>query len=218
MRPVKAKPKKKSRVASKSSKSTKAKRKTVAPRKVAAKPKRKVVAKAKATGKPKRKTASKAKAKAAPKPKRTTVAKAKPAARPKRPAVAKAKPAPKPRHAPAPKATAAPAVDTRRDGTGHLSKQYAADLRERSMESAEPKDAPSFVEGTSSGDPLAEELGEDFVQTALSGEDTLEESLDQVVSEERGGPFIESTGGTEFAEGTDASNPKGAKREPFPTT
>jgi hypothetical protein len=204
MPPVKAKPKKKSRVASKSSKSTRAKRKTVARRKVTAKPKRKVVAKAKAATKPRRKTVAKAKAR--------------PAARPKSKAVAKAKPAPKPKRATAPKAKPAPAVDTRRDGTGHLSKEYAADLRERSRESAEPKDAPSFVQGTSSGDPLAEELGEDFVQTALTGEDTLEESLDQVVSEERGGPFIESTGGTEFAEGTDASNPKGAKREPFPTT
>ena len=43
------------------------------------------------------------------------------------------------------------------------------------------------------------------------------QALEQVVPEERGGPFVETTGGTEFAEGTDASNPKGAKPEPFPT-
>ena len=42
--------------------------------------------------------------------------------------------------------------------------------------------------------------------------------LDQVVEEEQGGPFVETNGAQEFAPGTDASNPKSAKREPFPTT
>ena len=40
----------------------------------------------------------------------------------------------------------------------------------------------------------------------------------RVVDEETGGPFVETSGAIEFAEGTDASNPEDAKREPFPKT
>jgi hypothetical protein len=61
-------------------------------------------------------------------------------------------------------------------------------------------------------------MGEEFVKSAVSGEEDTEDDLNQVVEEESGGPFVETTGGTEFAEGTDASNPTGAKKEPFPTT
>ena len=91
-------------------------------------------------------------------------------------------------------------------------------MHERSRESAEAKDPDSFVHGSHSGDPLAEELGEEFVKTAVSGEDTNEESQDEVVTEESGGPFVETPAGTEFADGTDESNPLGSKPEPFPTT
>ncbi len=87
-----------------------------------------------------------------------------------------------------------------------------------SQESREPSDAASFVVKNRSNDPLAEELGEDFVKTAVSGEDSGEETQDEVVTEESGGPFVETTGGTEFASGTDASNPKSTTPEPFPTT
>jgi hypothetical protein len=65
-------------------------------------------------------------------------------------------------------------------------------------------------------DPLAEELGEAFVRTATSGGD--EGDVDQIVEEETGGPFVETTGEDEFAYGTDASNPEDAAREPFPVT
>jgi hypothetical protein len=64
---------------------------------------------------------------------------------------------------------------------------------------------------------LAEVLGETFIETATTGEDEAESMLEQEVPEERGGPFVQSTAGREFAEGTDGSNPKGSKREPFPT-
>jgi hypothetical protein len=201
MPPVKAKPKKKTRAAKKSPK--KAKRAVVAKRKAVTKPRRKAVAK------PKRKAAPKPKRKAVAKPKRKAVAKTRHTLAPKTKRSAVLSPAkPKP---------AAPATP-RRDATGHLSAEYASGLRAMSKESAEPKDAASFVHGSKSLDPLAEERGEDFVKTALSGEDSTDDTLDQVVPEERGGPFIETTAGTEFADGTDASNPKGSKPEPFPTT
>ena len=36
------------------------------------------------------------------------------------------------------------------------------------------------------------------------------------VPEDRGGPFVVTTGGEEFADDVDESNPEGATREPFP--
>jgi len=106
----------------------------------------------------------------------------------------------------------------RRDGAGHIDPGYAADLLAQRGVSDRDQDPAGFIERPRSGDDLAENLGEEFVESATSGENQEEEVLDQEVPEERGGPFVESTAGTEFAWGTDASNPKGAKREPFPTT
>ena len=57
-----------------------------------------------------------------------------------------------------------------------------------------------------------------MVATATTGEYEAEDVREQDVPEEVGGPFVETTGGEEFAHGTDASNPKGASREPFPRT
>jgi hypothetical protein len=54
--------------------------------------------------------------------------------------------------------------------------------------------------------------------TATSGEDEGEDVANQDVPEELGGPFVVTDADTEFAQGTDASNPRGAKREPFPRT
>jgi hypothetical protein len=106
----------------------------------------------------------------------------------------------------------------RRDGAGHIDPQYAAELLAQRGTSDRDEDGSVFVGQPRSGDDLAENLGEEFVASATSGENQEEAVLDQEVPEERGGPFVESSGGTEFAWGTDASNPKNAKREPFPTT
>ncbi len=67
-------------------------------------------------------------------------------------------------------------------------------------------------------DDLAEELGEEFVQSATSGEQAAQDIRDGEVPEESGGPFVETSGRSEFAYGTDASNPKEAEPAPFPTT
>ncbi len=104
----------------------------------------------------------------------------------------------------------------RRDGAGHLDPKYAADLL---RQSGRPESkGVGFLERSRSTDDLAEALGEQFIEGATTGEGAAEEQLDQEVPEERGGPFVRSNAGTEFAEGVDRSNPKGAKREPFPTT
>jgi hypothetical protein len=104
----------------------------------------------------------------------------------------------------------------RYDRPGHLDPKYAADLRRQS--GPHEHDPVAFFESPRARDDLAEERGEEFVQNATTGEDDAEERLDQVVPEEQGGPFVETNAAQEFAHGTDPSNPKGAKREPFPTT
>ena len=105
---------------------------------------------------------------------------------------------------------------SRRDATGHLDPKYAAELHALSREGEDHSTDRAFVEGTRSADGLAEELAEEFVESATSGEEEGEESLNEDVPEDTGGPFVQTTGGTEFADGTDASNPEEATREPFP--
>ncbi len=78
---------------------------------------------------------------------------------------------------------------------------------------------PDFTEGHSgrARDDMAEQLGEEFVQSATSGEEVGEDVRDAWVSEEIGGPFVETRASEEFAHDIDPANPRGAEREPFPT-
>ena len=83
---------------------------------------------------------------------------------------------------------------------------------------AREREQPEELIRGAADDDLAEELGEEFVQSATSGEQAAPDSRDDEVPEESGGPFIETSGRSEFAYGTDASNPKEAEPAPFPTT
>lgn len=66
-------------------------------------------------------------------------------------------------------------------------------------------------------DDMAEMFGEDFVLNATSGGgDAAEGQLEEIVPEEFGGPFLETTAAEEFAHGTDESNPEDAEAEPLP--
>jgi hypothetical protein len=104
----------------------------------------------------------------------------------------------------------------RRDHPGHIDPKYAKNLLRKSDKPE--KEPDSFIPRARSKDTLVEELGEEFVKQVTSAEYGAEDAMNQDVVEEVGGPFIETRAGTEFAEGTDASNPKGATREPFPRT
>jgi hypothetical protein len=175
-----------------------------AKRKKARPPARKAAKKVKAKTAPRRKVKAKAapvrkaakKAKAAPVRKAAKKAKAAPVRKAAKPVAARAKPV------------------MRRDNSGHLNPKYAAELRAQS--SPHEVDPKSFIEGSHSKDDLVEELGEEFVEQATSAEYKAEDALNADVTEEVGGPFVETGGGTEFAEGTDPSNPASATREPFP--
>jgi hypothetical protein len=197
-----------------------------------------------ATKKAKKKATKKGKTAAkkrspAPRPKRTVTRRPKRAA-PRKPAVRKAVARKPVARKPAARKTAArkpPATKSERahaSGTGaksgsvgtpvrrqvrpgHFDPRYEADLLGQSTKRETGPRA--FIESPRSvRDDLAEELGEEVIASATSGEDDVEETLDAVVPEEQGGPFVETNADQEFAQGTDASNPRGAKREPFPTT
>ncbi|MDP9001408.1 MAG: hypothetical protein M3O46_15005 [Myxococcota bacterium] len=120
--------------------------------------------------------------------------------------------------APTPKAKTLQPI-RREDRPGHLDPRYAAKLRAQSGSLNEEHDPNAFIDSPRGvKDDLAEELGEEVIAKATSGEDDGQDGLDQVVPEEQGGPFVETNAAQEFAQGTDESNPRGAKREPFPTT
>lgn len=83
-------------------------------------------------------------------------------------------------------------------------------------------DGDAFIRDPGNGpartrDDLAENLAEQFLTSATSAEETGQEDLDREVPEESGGPFVETSGSQEFARDSDASNIRGADREPFPS-
>jgi hypothetical protein len=106
-------------------------------------------------------------------------------------------------------------VAKRRDATGHLDAEYERRVREGARV---PDDGLAFLTGFRTGDPLAEELGEAFLESATSGEESEPERRDRILTEEEGGPFVRTRASTEFAYGLDESNIAEATREPLPKT
>jgi hypothetical protein len=74
----------------------------------------------------------------------------------------------------------------------------------------DPEGGPATI-----ADDLAENLAEEYLQGATQGSDA-EEDHDQVVPEEIGGPFIETSAAEEFAHDTDETNPLEAEAKPLP--
>jgi hypothetical protein len=87
----------------------------------------------------------------------------------------------------------------RRDGSGHLDPEYEAMLLAGSGGSANGDRELAFLGRPWSVDPLAEERAGDFVVSVTSGQDEAQELLDRTLPEEEGGPFVETSGKTEFA-------------------
>jgi len=110
----------------------------------------------------------------------------------------------------------------RRDGVGRIDPQYARELLAKARETRNDDDSPenmhAFLKAARAGEPLAQELGENFVATVTSGEGQESDRHDQITPDEVGGPFVVTTAGEEFATGTDESNIPEAMREPLPRT
>jgi hypothetical protein len=104
----------------------------------------------------------------------------------------------------------------RRDATGHLDAEYERKLRSSSPPPRD--DGLAFLTGFRTGDPVAEELGEAFLESATSGEESEPERRDRILPEEEGGPFVRTRASQEFAYGVDESNIAEAMREPLPKT
>ena len=102
-------------------------------------------------------------------------------------------------------------VPTRR-ATNKMPLRQKGNQRPREREEAE-----TLIPGAA-GDDLAEELGEESIEAATSGQHAAQENLNAEVPEETGGPFVETSAATEFACGPDASNPVDAEPAAFPTT
>jgi hypothetical protein len=102
-----------------------------------------------------------------------------------------------------------PRADDRETPTRPLSARGRTDTGDAFM--PDPGEGPAHIR-----DDLAEILAEDFLRSATSGEDADDEMVDQVVPEEFGGPFVETTANEEFADGEDESNPSDAVPEPLP--
>lgn len=66
-------------------------------------------------------------------------------------------------------------------------------------------------------DALAEELAEEYLESATSAEEVGEDVRDELVPEELGGPFVVDRASMEFARDVDPANPPDATKEPFPT-
>jgi hypothetical protein len=75
----------------------------------------------------------------------------------------------------------------------------------------DPEEGPAVI-----GDDLAENLAEDFLRAATTGGNADIETLDEVVTEEIGGPFIETSALDEFGDSRDSMNPDDAEVEPRP--
>ncbi|HXK17284.1 MAG TPA: hypothetical protein VNG33_05770 [Polyangiaceae bacterium] len=103
-----------------------------------------------------------------------------------------------------------------RDATGHLDAEY--ELKVRSGARPRDEDELGFLTGFSSRDPLAAELGEAFLESATSGEESEPERRERIFTEEDGGPFVSTRASQEYAYGLDESNIAEATREPLPKT
>jgi hypothetical protein len=103
------------------------------------------------------------------------------------------------------------------DASGHMAAKYAQQLLDLAHAARTTDGDEAFVVSAFTDDALAEELAEAAVVNMTSGEDELSQRLDAEVEEERGGPFVQTSGNVEFASGTDETNIPEATREPFPT-
>ena len=108
--------------------------------------------------------------------------------------------------------TSATAASSVTDGTRarHPSHGYHQRSDDGNAFMPDPGDGPARIR-----DDLAENLAEDYVQAATQGME-VEEDHDQIVPEELGGPFVETSAAEEFALDTDEANPEDASREPLP--
>ena len=105
-----------------------------------------------------------------------------------------------------------PARRRRADTVQPASRARAARVGEsQNRDAAEPvrerEDAEVLIPGVRDDD-LAEELGEEAVEAATSGQSPAEDNLNQEVPEETGGPFVETTADVETGDNSERRRKK----------
>jgi hypothetical protein len=121
-----------------------------------------------------------------------------------------------------PRGPAAGAAGRKRSGPAQANAAYRLDAP-HARPNGRTDDANAFIPDPDGGparfrDDLAETLAEEYLESATRGNEVYEDALDQVVPEEIGGPFVETSAAEEFAHDTDEANPEDAVREPLPRT
>jgi len=110
----------------------------------------------------------------------------------------------------------------RRDATGHLDPHYERDLLAKARASrnsdGDAEALHAFISGPASAEELSEELGEAYLESVTSGDQSEADRHERITPDELGGPFVVSSARREFADGTDESNIAEATREPLPRT
>ncbi|MEO8178082.1 MAG: hypothetical protein ABI895_04540 [Deltaproteobacteria bacterium] len=118
--------------------------------------------------------------------------------------------------------TARKTTPPQRDANCRSSPEHARRLlaaaRETHNDAQDAESSYAFLVNARSSDSLAEGLGEAFIESATSGQESATHRHDQITTEEDGGPFVITSALDEFAAGTDDSNTDDATREPFPTS
>lgn len=97
----------------------------------------------------------------------------------------------------------------------------AARTRAAAQRVSRPDYADAFIPDPGDGpvtmpDDLAEDLAEEYVRSATTGQDADDRVLERFDSEEMGGPFIETGPEDEFASEPDPSMPSDAEPEALP--
>jgi hypothetical protein len=106
-------------------------------------------------------------------------------------------------------------ASNRRDATGHWDVEYQ---RKQRWSRIPREESLAFLTGFYTREPLAEELGEAFLESATSGGESESARHERILPEEEGGPFVRTRASQEFAYDFDESNIAEATREPLPKT
>lgn len=94
------------------------------------------------------------------------------------------------------------------DSSGHLKVEYAGLQRACSVTRAVTPDPRAFLDEIGTNVSSGLQSGEQFLEAVTTAASGPQDSADQIVAEENGGPFLETSSSTEFSHGKDAKSAK----------
>ncbi|HMJ14994.1 MAG TPA: hypothetical protein VK524_26455 [Polyangiaceae bacterium] len=85
------------------------------------------------------------------------------------------------------------------DASGHLRRKFDATRQEHAEERAIDPNPLGFLLDARAAGSSGLQSGEQFLESATSAENGAQDAADQLVTEELGGPFVETSASTEVA-------------------